>query len=369
MALGLLAIATAMANADQGQAPSAVDQREFGRLPDGTPVQLYVLRSAALRVSITNYGGRIVSLETPDRYGSLADVVLGYDTLQGYLAGKPFFGALVGRYANRIAHGRFILAGKAYQLTRNDGDNSLHGGRVGFDKRLWQGHIDHGTLVLTYVSRDGEEGYPGTLTVTVRYSVVGNELRLMYDASTDKDTVLNLTNHSYFNLAGQGSGTVLGHEMTLYAARYTPVDAQSIPTGEIRSVVGTPFDFRTPHTIGERIDAQILRASKGYDMNWVIDHHGRALALAARVYEPHSGRILEVLTTQPGVQFYSGNALDGTIIGKHNSRYVLHGGFCLETQHFPDSPNRPNFPSTVLRARQHFHSMTVFRFTTQSPQR
>ena len=350
-----------------GARAAEISNQSFGHLPDGRAVDLYTLRSAILTASITTYGGRVVSLEAPDRAGKRDDVVLGYDTVAEYVDGKPFFGALVGRYANRIAHGRFVLDGKTVRVTKNEGENSLHGGRVGFDKRLWQARIDHGALVLTYTSPDGEEGYPGTLTATVRYRLVRNALRIDYEATSDKDTVVNLTNHSYFNLAGAGSGLVLDHELTLYADRYTPTDAESIPTGEVSDVAGTPFDFRTPHRIGERIDAEELRTGLGYDQNWVLNPHRQRIGLAARVDEPISGRRLEVLTSEPGIQFYSANHLKDSLVGKGGKHYARNSAFCLETQHFPDSPNHANFPSTELKAGHVFRSTTLFRFSTVPP--
>jgi aldose 1-epimerase len=343
-------------------AATVLSHRLFGHLSDGRPVELYTLKSEALEVSITNYGGRIVSLRCADRTGHVDDIILGYDTLEEYLRARSFFGALVGRYANRIANGQFVLEGHPYQVTQNDGQNSLHGGRIGFDMRLWQARPDGAALVLTYVSPDGEEGYPGTLTATVRYSVAGNELRVDYRAKSDKDTVVNLSNHSFFNLAGEGNGTVLAQELTLYADRYTPVKPDRIPTGELRSVSGTPYDFRTEHAIGERIDADAeMRANHGYDMNYVINRSERALAPAARVRDPASGRIMELFTTQPGVQLFTANTL--SVSGKGGRQYVPHGAFCLETQHFPDSPNEPDFPSTELKGGQSFHAVTVFRFS------
>lgn len=348
-------------------AGTTVSVQPFGQLADGTPVDIYTLKSAALEVSISNYGGRIVTLKTRDRDGRQDDVTLGYDSLAPYLARKDFFGALVGRYANRIAHGRFTLNGQTYQLAINSGENSLHGGLVGFDKQLWQAHAEPNGLKLTYVSKDGEENYPGTLTVTVHYTVVRNELRIEYRATTDRDTVVNLTNHAYFNLAGIGNDTVLGHEVTVYANRYTPADAGRIPTGELRDVTGTPFDFRKPHTFGERIDStdEQIVSSRGYDHNWVLNGPAGHLSLAAEVYEPKSGRVMQVLTTQPGLQIYTGNFLDGSLIGKRGIHYQSRSGFCMETQHFPDSPNHPDFPTTTLKAGHTFQSTTIYRFSAR----
>jgi aldose 1-epimerase len=364
--VGILCVylAGAFARAD---AATAISQETFGQLADGAVVKLYTMESKQLRVRITDYGGRIVSLEAPDRHGNRQDVVLGFDTLDQYVSSKFFFGALVGRYANRIAGGRFTLAGRSYETTRNSGENTLHGGRIGFNKRLWQSAIDDDDLVLHYVSVDGEEGFPGNLNVTVRYRLRGTALTIDYAATTDQETVVNLTNHSYFNLAGAGNGDVLDHRLKLLADRYTPVDASGVPTGELRSVAGTVFDFRRFQPIGSQIDAAPLRLAGGYDVNFVLDPPARNVArdrprLAAIVREPRSGRMLEVLTTEPGLQFYTGNTLDGSVVAKEGRRYGLHGGFCLETQHFPDSPNEPDFPSTVLRPGEMFHSTTIFRF-------
>lgn len=348
-------------------AGTTVTTSRFGRLADGTPVDLYTLISPALEVKITNFGDRIVTLRTADRRGVVDDVVLGYDTLEPYLTGRPFFGAVVGRYANRIAHGRFTLDGKTYELPINNNGNSLHGGLVGFDKRLWRGRVVPNGVLLSYLSKNGEEGYPGNLTATVRYTVVRNELRVEYGATTDQDTVVNLSNHSYFNLAGAGNGDILGQELTIAADRYTPLNMNQIPTGELRSVAGTPFDFRTPHAIGERIDGDDdnLKLGHGYDENWVLNGRvpGKA-TLAVTAYDPNSGRVMEVLTDQPGVQLFSGNFL-GPVTGKGGRQYAPRTAFCLETQHFPDSPNHSDFPSTVLRPGHAFKTTTIFRFSTR----
>lgn len=345
----------------------------FKKQPFGT-ADLYVLTNRnGMEASITNYGAIVVSLKTPDRTGGFADVVLGFDTLDGYLGQHPYFGAVVGRYGNRIAKGRFSLNGKEYTLAKNDGPNSLHGGIKGFDKAMWTARdvstAEAPALELTYLSKDGEEGYPGNLATSVTYTLTdANELRIDYSATTDQDTVLNLTNHSYFNLAGEGSGDVLGHEVMLAASRFTPVDATLIPTGELKDVKGTPFDFTKPTPIGAGVNEnheQLIRG-RGYDHNWVLDGGGRSLALAARVYEPKSGRVLEVLTDQPGVQFYIGNFLDGSVKGKGGKTYGHRYGFCLETQRYPDSPNQPHFPPAVLRVGEKFRSTTVFRFSTES---
>jgi aldose 1-epimerase len=351
------------------QADTRISKRAFGALPDGSEADLYTLKSANLEVRITNYGGRIVSIWAPDRRGRRDDVVLGFDAPGQYAAAKPFFGALLGRYANRIAGGQFTLDGHTWHTTQNAGQNTLHGGLRGFDKRLWEAHPEGSDLVLRYVSPDGEEGFPGTLTALVRYRLVGDELRIHYQATTDQDTVVNLSNHSYFNLAGAANGDVLDHRLTLFADRYTPSDSAGIPTGELLSVAATPFDFRRSRRIGERIDAAELHATRGYDQNWVLNPppNGRAAPrLVAIAREPRSGRVLEVLTTEPGVQFYTANSFDGTLVGKAGKRYPLHGGFCLETQHFPNSPNEPDFPTTVLRAGQRFDSTTVFRFNVSA---
>ncbi|HKU19433.1 MAG TPA: aldose epimerase family protein [Terriglobales bacterium] len=346
----------------------------FGKTREGGEAYLYTLRNqSGVQADISSYGGAIVNLLVPDRAGKLADVVLGYDTLAGYESDKAYLGAIIGRFANRIAHGSFTLHGVSYSLPRNNGDNSLHGGAVGFNKRLWAAKeiSSNGTpaLELTYLSRDSEEGYPGNLSAKVVYSLTDqNELRIDYSATTDKDTVLNLTNHSYFNLAGQGEGDILGHGLTLHARHFTPVNANLIPTGEISGVQATPMDFTSMATIGSRISAddEQLKLAGGYDHNWIPDREGdRRLVLAAEVHEPGCGRVLQVLTSQPGVQFYSGNFLDGTIRGKQGKVYHRRYGFCLETQHYPDSPNHPDFPSTELQPSQHYRETTVFRFSAR----
>jgi aldose 1-epimerase len=306
----------------------------------------------------------------PDRNGRLGDVVLGYENLEGYLTNSSYFGALIGRYGNRIAKGSFQLGGTPYQLAQNNGDNHLHGGVVGFDKVIWKAKElwgeDEVGLQLTYLSHDGEEGYPGNLSVTVVYTLTNNnELKIDYSATTDKKTIANLTNHSYFNLAGNGD--ILGHELMLKADRFTPVDKGLIPTGELSSVEGTPMDFTTPTAIGARInqnDEQLIYGL-GYDHNWVLNNSGGKLALAAKIFEPTSGRVMKVYTTQPGIQFYSGNFLDGSITGKNGEIYYKHFGFCLETQHFPDSPNHSNFPSTSLNPGQRYKQTTIYKFSAQ----
>ncbi len=366
----MLGIARSLEAAGQKANPG-VKRSVFGKMANGKEINLYTLTNKnGMKVEISNYGGILVSIVVPDRKGKMADVALGFDKVDGYLGKHPFFGALVGRYANRIGKGAFTLDGKTYHLAINDGPNSLHGGLKGFDKVLWAVRElpgDHPALELTYLSKDGEEGYPGNLHVKVTYSLNGNnELKIEYSAATDKDTVLNLTNHSYFNLAGQGNGDILKHLMMINAQKFTPVDATLIPTGEIKSVEGTPLDLRKPTAIGARIndDNEQLKLGKGYDHNFVIDRKGPGLVLAARAEDPGSGRVLEVLTTQPGVQFYTGNFLDGTVTGKGGVAYAKRSAFCLETQHYPDSPNHPDFPTAELKPGQTYDQVTVLRFST-----
>ena len=347
-------------------AKTSVTRQAFGKTSEGTPVDIYSVSDGKIELRVMTYGAIIVSLRAPDRNGKLDDVVLGCDSVEKYEAQTAHFGGIVGRYANRIAHGSFQLDGHTYSIPKNDGDNSLHGGTRGFDKVVWTGKQISDGVELTYVSKDGDQGFPGTLTTTVRYILNESALRIEYSAVTDKDTVVNLTNHSYFNLKGQGNGDILGHVLKIDASRMTPVDATLIPTGELKSVEGTPLDFRAPHSIGERInadDAQ-LRLGRGYDHNFVLDHAPDKLTEAAEVYEPTTGRILRVLTTEPGLQFYTGNFLDGSITGKEGRVYNRRFAFCLETQHFPDSPNHPAFPSTELKPGQKFHSVTIFEFSS-----
>jgi len=364
---GLL-VATFSGWIQTAEAKTKVTRQAFGRTEDGTSVDLYVLSNGkGVEVSIATYGGVVVSLKTPDRAGKQADIVLGFDSLDGYLKGHPFFGSIVGRYGNRIAKGRFTLNGVEYTLAKNNGENHLHGGLKGFDKAVWKAREVADGVEMSYLSKDGEEGYPGNLSVKVTYTLnEKNEFAIDYSATTDKDTVVNLTNHSYFNLAGQGAGDILQHEMTLFADRFTPVDDGLIPTGELRSVKGTPFDFTKPVAIGARInqDDEQLKFGLGYDHNFVLNGGGK-LAKAAEVYEATSGRVLEVSTTEPGVQFYTGNFLDGTLTGKGGKVYQKRYGFCLETQHFPDSPNRPSFPSVVLKPGEKYQSRTVWRFSSR----
>ena len=345
--------------------------KPFGTTRDGRQARLYTLASQnGLQAAITDYGGAIVSLQVPDRAGKLADVALGYDSVNGYEADKAYLGAIIGRFANRIAHGRFTLNGVTYTLPRNNGDNSLHGGTTGFNKQLWTAkEISSNSLELTYLSPDGEEGYPGDLSAKAVYTLTNqNELKIDYSATTNENTIVNLTNHSYFNLAGQGEGDILGHEVTIYARYFTPVNANLIPTGAIRSVQGTALDFTKRTAVGARISAddEQLKLAGGYDHNWIPDREGdRALVRAAEVYEPGSGRVLQVLTTQPGIQFYSGNFLDGSAHGKGGKVYHRRYGFCLETQHYPDSPNHPNFPSTELQPGQQYRETTIFKFSVR----
>ncbi|MFZ2146457.1 MAG: aldose epimerase family protein [Sedimentisphaerales bacterium] len=356
-------------SAQKNQANFGVGQKPFGQMTDGQEVTLYELTNVkGLRASVIDYGAILVSLKVPGRDGKFADVALGFDDLDSYIERNPLFGAVVGRYANRIANARFTLDGTEYKLTANAGKNHIHGGRdKRFDKVMWEGRpFQSGEEVgvrFTYLSKDGDEGFPGNLNCIVTYTLTnGNELKISYEATTDKPTIVNLTNHSYFNLAGAGNGNVLDHEMLINADYYTPSDAALIPTGEILSVKDTPLDFTGPKTIGARISR--LTETRGYDHNYVLKNSGGALILAARVYEPASGRVMEVHTTEPGMQFYTANGMKG-IKGKGGKIYDRHYGFCLETEHFPDSPNKPHFPSVVLRPGQKYSTMTVFTFTTR----
>ena len=346
----------------------------WGKTPDGEEVDLYTLTNKnGVEAAISTYGGAVVSLKVPDRNGKLADAVLGYDSLDGYVNDKSYFGAIIGRYGNRIGHARFTLDGKTYTLAKNNGENSLHGGIKGFNKAVWTAKEtpspDGQALELTYLSKDGEEGFPGNLHVRVIYTLTdSNELKIGYSATTDKKTVVNLTNHSYFNLAGAGSGDILGHILMIEADKFTPVDSGLIPTGELRDVAGTPFDFRKPTAIGARINAddEQIKLGGGYDHNFVLRRNpGDPISLAARVMEPKTGRVLEVWTDQPGVQFYTGNFLDGSAKGKGGLAYTKRSAFCLETQHFPDSPNQPKFPSVVLSPGERYHTTTIYKFSTE----
>ena len=357
-----------MSNTPKG----TITKADFGKTPEGKTVELFTLRnSKGMEATIMTYGGIVTSLKTADKNGKFGDVVLGYDNLDGYLKSTPYFGALIGRYGNRIANGKFSLDGKAYTLATNNGVNALHGGLKGFDKQVWTARplpTAHGpSLILTYVSQNGEEGYPGTLSVTAIYSITEeNELRLDYSATTSEKTVVNLTQHSYFNL--RGSGDILGHAVQINADRFTPVDSGLIPTGELRPVAGTPFDFTLAHTIGERVNTagdEQLKFGGGYDHNWVVNKACGELALMARIEEPTTGRVLEVLSTEPGVQFYCGNFLDGTITGKGGWTYQFRNGFCFEPQHFPDSPNHPAFPTTTLNPGEKYSNTIIYKFSAK----
>ena len=367
--LGVVAVACvsqACARKDSNQ----VKTTPYGKMPDGTPIELYTLTNAnGMQAGIITYGGIVTRLTAPDKKGKFDDVVLGMDDLAGYMKATTYFGALIGRYGNRIGHAQFKLNGETYKLPANDNGNTLHGGIHGFDKHVWTA-VPGGagaSLELTYVSQDGEEGFPGKLTAKVIYTLTDhNELNIDYTATTTRLTVVNLTNHSYFNLAGPGSGDILSHEVKIEADRFTPVDATLIPTGELRPVKGTPFDFTTATKIGARIgqDDEQLKFGRGYDHNWVLNLSGNGISKAAEVYEATTGRVMEVWTTEPGLQFYTGNFLDGTLRGKGHS-YDLRGGFCMETQHFPDSPNKPDFPSTTLKPGDIYHTTTSYRFSAR----
>jgi len=355
-------------------APEAsVSKAVFGRTPSGEVVDLHTLtNSAGIEVRVLTFGGAIASIRVPDRNGTFADVALGFDTLTPYLTNPPYFGVIIGRYANRIARGRFTLDGRTYTLAVNNAPNHLHGGVKGFDKVVWHAEpfrrADAVGLVLTHTSPDGDEGYPGTLKATVTYALNNaGELSFDYEATTDRPTPVNLTQHTYFNLTGEGAGDILGHRLQINASRMTPVGPDLIPTG-IASVSGTPFDFRTPTAIGERIGANDPQISngRGYDHNFVLDRSGNGLIRAARVEDPASGRVLEISTTEPGIQFYTGNFLDGSLRGKSGRSYARRTGFALETQHYPDSPNHPEFPNTILRPRETYRSKTVFSFTVNA---
>jgi len=345
-----------------------VARQPFGQTSDGTPVEMFVLTNRqGVQVRAITYGGIITSLRVPDRAGTMADVVHGFDSIEGYLKGHPYFGSIVGRYGNRIARGQFSLGGQTYTLAVNNGPNHLHGGLKGFDKAVWQGEpLPNGTgVAFSRTSPDGEEGYPGNLKARVTYTLSdANELSIAYEATTDKPTPVNLTQHTYFNLAGHDSGDILGHELTIHADRYTPVDSTLIPTGELAPVAGTPFDFRKGERVGARINTahEQLKHAGGYDHNFVLNRTGDGLQPAARLVDPKNGRTLEVSTSEPGLQFYSGNFLDGRLTGKGDVVYAHRSGLCLETQHFPDSPNKPGFPSTILNPGETYRTSTVFRF-------
>ncbi len=370
--LGLLAAGLTGCKTMSNTPHGTITKADFGKTTDGTPVQIYTLRnSKGMTATIMTYGGIVTSLETPDRNGQFGDVVLGYDHVDGYLKSTPYFGALIGRYGNRIAKGKFSLDGVEYTLATNNVPNHLHGGLKGFDKVVWtveEAEVgEHGPkLTLTYLSKDGEEGYPGNLTVHAIYTVTeDNALQVKFKATTDKNTVVNLTHHSYFNL--RGSGDILDHVVTINADKFTPVDGGLIPTGELRPVAGTPFDFTAPHAVGERINStdEQIKLGGGYDHNWVLNKKTNEMSLAARVHEPTSGRTMEVWTTQPATQFYTGNFLDGTITGKKGWTYQLRNGFCFEPQHYPDSPNHPAFPTTELKPGETYKSTIIYKFSAE----
>jgi aldose 1-epimerase len=370
LAAGLTAVLLAGC-ASPGSSAGQISKAPFGTTKEGTPVDIYTLRNArGVEARICNYGGIVVSMRVPDRSGNFDDVVLGFDNLDSYIKGSPYFGALVGRYGNRIAKGKFSLDGVAHTLAVNNGPNALHGGIKGFDKVVWQAKPIASSqgpgLELTYVSKDGEEGFPGTLTVTAVYTLTAdNALRLDFTATTDKDTIVNLTHHSYFNLAGKGD--VLAYEVYINADGFTPVDSTLIPTGELKPVAGTPFDFRQPTAIGARINQsdEQLKFGNGYDHNWVMNKAPGQLEVIARVTEPTTGRVLEVLSTEPGMQFYTGNFLDGSLTGKGGRVYQFRNAFCMEPQHYPNSPNQPNFPSVVLKPGQVYKNTIMYRFSTK----
>jgi len=351
----------------QGITRPSISKAAYGELPDGSSVDIYTLASAnGMEVKLINYGAIVVSVKVPDRQGRLADVTLGYDTMEGWLKNSAYFGATVGRYANRIAKGVFTLDGQTYTLATNNGENHLHGGVKGFDKVRWNAQpIQTATAAgvrFTYLSKDGEEGYPGNLSATAVYTLNNdNELKIEFAATADKPTIVNFAHHSYWNLAGHGSGDVLSHVLTIFADQYTPVDKGLIPTGEFKPVQGAPFDFSVPTPIGKHI----AEVEGGYDINYVLRNPAGRVGIAARVYEPESGRLMEIYTDQPGLQFYSGNFLDGSVTGKDGVAYRKHGGFCLETQRFPDSPNKPNFPSPVLRPGETYKHTMILRFSTR----
>ncbi len=356
------------AETSEGDVEVSIEETVYGQMPDGREVHLYTMtNSNGMRVRLTDYGAITVGVEVPDSDGNLGDVTLGYDTLEGWLGSTSYFGATVGRYANRIAKGKFELDGNTYTLATNNGENHLHGGDKGFDKRLWDAETvetDDGAAVrFTRTSPDGEEGYPGTLQVTALYTLTGNNaFKVEFTATTDAPTVVNLAHHTYWNLRTPAAGDVLGHELMLNADRYTPVDEGLIPTGELKAVEGTPFDFRRPKPIGQ----EIAQVPGGYDHNFVLnDYEPGKVRLAARVTEPTTGRVMDILTGQPGIQFYSGNFLDGSVTGKGGVVYEKHDGFCLETQHYPDSPNRPDWPSVVLRPGETYRHVMIHRFSTK----
>lgn len=354
-------------NPNQREAKMDIQKQIFGKLPDGRDVEIYTLSNRNhMKARFMTYGATLVSLTVPDRRGKREDIILGHDSLQGYLKASPYFGATVGRYANRIAHGQFQLNGQEYQLPTNEGEHHLHGGEKGFDQRLWKAEVTKGQdavgVRFHYLSQDGEEGYPGNLSCQVTYILTqSNQIKISYWAETDEPTPVNLTHHSYFNLKGHEKGNILDHKLMINASQYTPVGEDLIPTGEICSVRKTPLDFTSPQKIGSRIG----QIEGGYDHNYVLNKENNELSLAARVAELQSGRVMEIHTTEPGIQFYSGNFLDGTITGKDGRVYPKHAGFCLEPQHYPDSPNHSNFPSTILRPGEEYQSLSVYKFYTR----
>jgi aldose 1-epimerase len=365
----LLSMMTTL-GAHGAMAAVAVTKADFGKLPDGKAVDVYTVKNADLEVRVTTYGARIVSLKTKDRDGKVGDVVLGYNSVDGYVAegiAKTYFGAIVGRYGNRIRGGKFSVDGKTYQIPPNNNGNALHGGPHGFDDQMWTGKALPDGVEMSLVSKDGDMGFPGTLTVHVRYTLVGSAVHINYSATTDKATVTNITNHAYFNLSGDGSGDILGEVLMLNADGYTPVDAGLIPVGGVQPIAGTPFDFRKATPIGARINVpnDQLKIAGGYDHNWVLNGKNGEMKVAAKLYDPKTGRVLTVSTTQPGVQFYSGNFLTGAFKGKTGAVYSQHTGLCLETQHYPDSPNQPAFPTTLLKPGETLHTETIFAFSTQ----
>ncbi len=341
------------------------------KVADFDIIREYTLKNNnGMVVKVTNYGATITSIQVPDRDGNFADVALGYDSVEGYINAidRPYFGCVAGRYANRIAKGKFTLDGVDYELATNNGENHLHGGNMGFDKVVWAARVIENGVELTYLAKDGEEGYPGNLQITVIYTLTDdNEIVMNYKAVTDKATPINLTNHTYFNLAGEGSGTITDHVLRINASRFTPVDDGLIPTGELRQVDGTPFDFREPKAISQDLNAdnEQLKIGKGYDHNWVLGREGDGLEVAAVLYDPNSGRVLEVITEEPAIQFYGGNFLDGRLTGKSGKAYNHRNGMCLETQHNPDSPNRPEWPSSILRPGEEYNTTTVYKFSTK----
>jgi len=368
--LMLSAIAFCQSNEKAG---SMIKKELFGKLPDGREAYVYTLKNPdGMTVTLTNYGATIISVLVPDRNGKFADVALGYDSLNGYEKGTVYFGGVVGRYANRIAGGKFTLDGKAYQVTINDGQNCLHGGKIGFNKVLWTSEpretSDGPSVEFTYVSKDGEEGFPGTVTVTATYTLTKDDgIEIDYAGKTDKTTILNVCNHSYFNLTGDPNKTILDHELMIDADQITPVDSNLIPIGKLESVAKTPFDFRKMTPIGARIneDNAQLKVCRGYDMNWVLNNYTEKVRRVAELYDPSSGRVLDVLTDQPGLQFYTGNFLNGTEVGKNGVKYQYRTGLALETQHYPDSPNEPTFPSVTLKPGQEYKTTTIYKFSVK----